>query len=77
LLAVSFVVHNGAYVNHVMEYREMRAVNVLGLLEVLKLCAAATKKKRLVMVSTTGVVPVLPGNRDDDVIVVILFSNLI
>lgn len=59
--SVDYVVHNGAYVNHVMEYKEMRSVNVLGIIEVLKLCATGSHKKRLVMVSTTGVVPVLPG----------------
>ena len=63
--SVHYVIHNGAYVNHVMEYKEMRSVNVLGCIEVLKLCSAGSHKKRLVMVSTTGVVPVLPGETPD------------
>ena len=30
-----YVVHNGAFVNHVMEYQQMRDTNVLGVMEVL------------------------------------------
>ncbi len=59
--SVDYVIHNGAFVNHVMEYQQMRDTNVLGVVEVLRLCCHPARPKLLVVVSTTGVVPVLPG----------------
>lgn len=53
---VSFVVANGALVNHVLEYAQLRDANVLGVVQLLRLCGAG-QPKRLVYVSTVGVIP--------------------
>jgi thioester reductase-like protein len=50
---VEVIYHNGAHVNHVQPYQRLRAVNVLGTREMLRL-AATTRIKPLHYVSTAG-----------------------
>lgn len=53
--SVDVVIHNGAQVHWVLPYASLRAANVQGTLDVLGLCAAGGRPKRLAFVSSTSV----------------------
>ncbi|MER7129142.1 non-ribosomal peptide synthetase [Streptosporangium saharense] len=59
---VDLVVHNGAVVNFALPYRRLRAANVDGLVEVLRLAAGGGRTVPVHLVSTLGV-HLTPGER--------------
>ncbi|WP_150468474.1 non-ribosomal peptide synthetase [Francisella sp. SYW-9] len=50
---VDTIVHIGAYVNHLFDYKKHFKTNVFGTLELLKICGIG-KSKKLTFISTTG-----------------------
>jgi amino acid adenylation domain-containing protein/thioester reductase-like protein len=59
--SISFILHNGALVNHLLEFNQMSATNIGGVKTVLELASTGTRSKRVVIVTTVGTVPVLAG----------------
>ncbi|WP_405438471.1 amino acid adenylation domain-containing protein [Streptomyces anulatus] len=61
---IGAVVHNGARVNHLEQYRDLRAVNVLSVPEILALTAESGAEVHFV--STLSVAELLPPSRSDE-----------